>query len=85
MGFGPDIGDRTFEGYVDEQITRFLEWCYREREEAQKSLEYYERGTMRFLANNVDLTEEQKASLRRVIEEMTKLIERVEADQKAAI
>ena len=70
---------------MNDNIKHLYEWCGEQRREAEKALDLYERGTMRFRINHVDVTEEQKASLRKIIDEMTKLIERIEADERGAI
>lgn len=58
----------------------FLAWCRDERDQAQRAHDLYANGTMRFKANNVDISKEQMASLTRVIDEMDALIARIESD-----
>jgi hypothetical protein len=67
-----------------EFFERQLEWCRTQRAEAERALDLYERGVMRFKINNVDVTEGQKASLRNIIENMDSLIARIEADAEGA-
>lgn len=54
------------------------DWAITQREEAKKALAFYDRVGARFIANNVDITEEQKASTRGIIENMTTLIDGIE-------
>lgn len=51
---------------MNEHVKRLYDWCHEQRIEALKALELYERGTMRFRVNNVDVTEEQKAMGRHI-------------------
>jgi hypothetical protein len=66
---------------MNEHMKRLLDWCHEERIEARKALALYEQGRMTFRANNVDVTEEQKASLRRIIDDLSRIIDRIEADE----
>lgn len=68
---------------MNDAVKHLFDWCHDQRAEAEKALKLYEEGSMRFLANNVDVTESQKGSLRRIIEEMTNLIARIKADENA--
>ena len=68
---------------MNDHVKRLYEWCHEQRTHAEKALELYDRGVMRFKVNNVDVTEETKASIRKIIENMTNLIERIEADERA--
>ena len=68
---------------MNDAVKHLFDWCHDQRTEAEKALRLYEDGKMRFLANNVDVTESQKASLRRIIEEMGNLISRIKADHDA--
>lgn len=61
---------------------RFVQWCHEQRGEAEQALRWYEEGVMQFRSNNADIVEEQKASLRRVIYEMTRMIQRIEDDSE---
>lgn len=70
---------------MNENVKHLYEWCHTERIEARRALELYERGTMRFRVNHVDVTEGQKASLRRIIDDMTQLIRRIEEDETGHI
>lgn len=65
---------------MDETREEFLNWCRDQRNYAQRVHALYASGRMRFLANNVDISKQQMASLERVIEEMTALIDRIEAE-----
>jgi len=58
----------------------FLAWCREQRAQAERAHDHYAAGRTRFFANNVDVSKEQMASLRRVIAEMDDLIMRVEGE-----
>jgi hypothetical protein len=52
------------------QLERHFDWCRESILEGRKSLDLFETGKMTFHTNGVDTTEESKASLRRVIENL---------------
>lgn len=67
---------------MNKHMKELYDWCHDQRRQAERSLDLFERGIMSFRVNNVDVSEEQKETLRRIINDMTQLIERIEADDQ---
>ena len=65
---------------ADQFMQRMLEWCKEQKASAEKGLKLFESGTMRMSASGVDISEEHKATLRRVISDMDELIAQIERD-----
>lgn len=67
---------------VDPRMRRFfeqeLEWYRGQRKQAENALRRYEEGKMTFHVNHVDVTEEQKARLRRMIGDFNRTIAEIE-------
>jgi hypothetical protein len=55
-------------------------WLIESRETYTQALDMYERGQMRFVASNVDITRYQIANLKGIIANIDELLERMGAD-----